>query len=117
MVAQTAQAFVTAFLTRVLRCNIEHLRGDAVDVPALDVGPLLPRYKHSARRLLLVDLEGTLWTGRDPRAPEFTPPEEAIRLLGKLAGDARNEVWLLSGLPVEGKMEKIAESVPGIGIV
>ncbi|EIN05673.1 hypothetical protein PUNSTDRAFT_145633 [Punctularia strigosozonata HHB-11173 SS5] len=117
VVAQTAQAFVTTFLTRCLRANIEHLRGDTVDIPALDTAPLLPRYKHSQQRLLLVDLEGTLWVGRDPRAATFSPPENALAVLKKLAEDKRNDVWLLSGLPVKGAMEKIAEVVPDIGMV
>jgi trehalose 6-phosphate synthase complex regulatory subunit len=117
VVAQTAQAFVTTFLTRCLRANIEHLRGDAADIPALDIAPLLPRYRHSQQRLLLIDLEGTLWLGRDPRAPTFSPPADALAVLKKLAEDKRNDVWLLSGLPVKGAMEKIAEAVPGIGMV
>jgi trehalose 6-phosphate synthase/phosphatase len=38
-------------------------------------------------------------------------------LLNKLAEDGKNEVWLLSGLPVSGMMELVAEKVPEVGIV
>lgn len=43
--------------------------------------------------------------------------EEAISVLGKLAEDRRNEVWLLSGLRVKGVLEAVAERVPKVGIV
>lgn len=117
VVAQSAQAFVTSFLQRCVRTNIEHLHGDVLQIAALDVSRLLPGYRHSDRRLLLIDFEGTLWTDRDPRATTFNPPKEALDLVARLAKDMRNEVWLLSGLPVKGMMEKVAETVPGIGIV
>jgi trehalose-6-phosphatase len=40
-----------------------------------------------------------------------------MKLLSKLAEDRRNDVWLLSGLPVKGVMEKVAELVPNIGLM
>ncbi|RDB18114.1 putative alpha,alpha-trehalose-phosphate synthase [UDP-forming] subunit [Hypsizygus marmoreus] len=57
---QTAQAFVTTFLTRCLRAHSEDL-ASGVAVPIFDVARVLPRYRHSRKRLILVDLEGTLW--------------------------------------------------------
>ena len=47
----------------------------------------------------------------------FEPPEESIALLNKFAEDPKNEVWLLSGLPVKGVMEKVAAAAPRVGIV
>ncbi|KAA1466828.1 alpha-trehalose-phosphate synthase [Dentipellis sp. KUC8613] len=123
VVTQTAQAFVTSFLTRCLRTNIEHQHAQqgeagADEVPLLDVARVLPRYRHSRRRLLLVDLEGTLWS-REPRkgVEEEKVPEEALEVLGRLAEDKRNEVWLLSGLPVKGALEEVARRVPKVGLV
>ncbi len=82
MVTQTAQTFVTSFLTRCLRVNIEHQQGDA-QVASLDLALLLPRYRHSQRRLLLIDFEDTLWE-RNPRRQREGKgegiPIEAIRL-------------------------------------
>ncbi|PPQ70001.1 hypothetical protein CVT24_003776 [Panaeolus cyanescens] len=72
--AQTAQAFVTNFLNRCIRSNTEHTA--ALEETPLDAVPLLngdmgngstglsmviPRFRHSKRRVVLVDLEGTLW--------------------------------------------------------
>jgi trehalose-6-phosphatase len=87
----------------------------------LDVPRVLPRYRHSHKRLLLIDFEGTLWqrdiskTGllHDP----FAPPQEGFDVLNRLAEDRRNEVWLLSGLAVKGKMDMVAEKLPNVGIV
>ncbi|KAF5329393.1 hypothetical protein D9619_009236 [Psilocybe cf. subviscida] len=84
---QTSQAFVVGFLNRTLRANNEHTEsldadadleaGDESDagdpeaamgvgrrlkkVPRLVEAALVPRYKHSRQRLVLVDFEGTLW--------------------------------------------------------
>ena len=48
---------------------------------------------------------------------EYELPEEAVDVLKKLTEDRKNEVWLLSGLPVRGALEKVAELVPKVGIV
>lgn len=32
-------------------------------------------------------------------------------------GGKKNEVWVLSGLPVKDHLERLAEAVPGLGIV
>ncbi len=181
---QTAQTFVTTFLNRVVRSNVEHGRvhgssfGAGIGkeeegegghvVPNLGPQLLISKYKHSERRLILVDFEGTLWRrdltrsglvkimrmmeglsasssvsvsvsssrstsslgsflredksdgGPKGELENVALPqevEEAIRALGRLAEDGKNEVWLLSGLRVEGVLEKVAERVPKAGIV
>ncbi|KAI0370930.1 hypothetical protein BV20DRAFT_966016 [Pilatotrama ljubarskyi] len=126
VVTQTAQAFVTSFLVRCLRSNLEHTESDAVSVNALDVTRILPKYRHSQKRLILVDFEGTLWQ-RDIKtiarnagvvsSPAFDPPQDALDVLSKLSEDPRNEVWLLSGLPIKGSLEIVAEKAPHVGIV
>lgn len=120
VVTQTAQTFVTSFLTRCLRANTEHTtQTDLNSVPALNTTLLIPRYKHSPRRILLLDFEGTLWRPDMSRAgllAPFVPPEGAVELLNKFSANKRNEVWLLSGLPVK-SLEQVAAKVPGVGIV
>jgi trehalose 6-phosphate synthase complex regulatory subunit len=118
VVTQTAQAFVTSFLTRCLRVNIEHQQGDA-QVASLDLALLLPRYRHSERRLLLVDFEDTLWEQNPRRQREGKPegiPTEAIEVIKRLSEDSRNEVWLLSGLPVK-MLDGLAKDAPKVGFV
>lgn len=164
VVTQTAQAFVTGFLTKCLRCHLEHERqvldvsvsagSGEVGVGTLDVPRVLPRYRHSRRRLLLVDLEGTLWTTFDPRAAveamkairgesereeerggleeeetrvvtnsddekvksALTVPKDVVDVLKTLSDDDRNEVWVLSGLQIEGVLENLVKELPKVGI-
>ncbi|KZS89294.1 hypothetical protein SISNIDRAFT_431860 [Sistotremastrum niveocremeum HHB9708] len=117
VITQTAQTFVTSFLTRCLRVHLEHQQRDPLSIPSLDVSLILPRYKHSQNRLILVDLEGTLWQ-RNPamRDGGFQPPQEALDVLKRLSDDDRNNVWLLSGLPVGGGLDKIAAALPNVGL-
>ena len=118
VVTQSAQAFVTSFLIRNLRASLEH-QGDSLTVAELDVTRVIPRYRHSEKRLILIDFEGTLWP-RDPKTIVkgiFDPPADALQVLNKLSDDHKNEVWLLSGLPVKGQLDAVAKACPKIGIV
>ncbi|KIY50195.1 glycosyltransferase family 20 protein [Fistulina hepatica ATCC 64428] len=123
VVAQTSQTFVTSFLNRCVRAHMEHICSDLYDVPIFEPTSLLNRYKHSQARLLFLDFEGTLWQRTVPRrargATDACPSGEVniLDLLGKLASDSRNEVWLMSGLAVNGVLDLVAERIPGIGII
>ncbi|KAJ6604163.1 alpha,alpha-trehalose-phosphate synthase [Mycena vulgaris] len=117
---QTGQAFVTTFLSRCLRAHTEqHLQSHQA-APTLDMHRVLPRYKHSSKRLVLMDFEGTLWARPKPGAPADSGNaglERALEVLRRFAADRRNDVWLLSGLPVTGVLTRIAKEVPRIGLV
>ena len=82
---------------------------------------------------MLIDLEGTLWrrdlsregltrmeedyrTGEADQ-PLVEVPEEVLLLLEKLVADAKNEVWLLSGLRACGLLDRIGRRMPKMGIV
>lgn len=68
--------------------------------------------------LTLVDFESTLWD-EDPRFVRehgFVVPERVVQVLRGLVAQRWNKVWLLSGLPVK-TLEKIADAVPGLGLV
>jgi len=98
--------------------NIEHQQGDAL-VASLDLALLLPRYRHSQRRLVLVDFEDTLWQRNPRRRHEGQGegiPLEAIEVVKRLSGDSRNEVWILSGLPVK-TLGAVAAQLPKVGFV
>lgn len=111
---------MTTFLSRCLRSHTEqHLQSHEA-APTLDMHRVLPRYKHSSKRLLLMDFEGTLWARPKPGAPADSADaslERALEVLRRFAADGRNDVWLLSGLPIEGVLTRIAKEVPRIGIV
>ena len=44
-------------------------------------------------------------------------PDHVIELLKKLSEDDKNVVYLLSGLPVEGALEKVAAALPRVGFM
>ncbi|KAG8760617.1 hypothetical protein FRC14_002463 [Serendipita sp. 396] len=116
---QTAQAFATSFLARTLRVNYKHHIKDSLIIPALDTEQIKERYRcpEGGRRLILLDLERTLWpidTSPPPQSIEV--PEKAMQLLKKLCADEKNEVWALSGLPIKGRLETIAKNLPMLGI-
>jgi trehalose 6-phosphate synthase/phosphatase len=121
--AQTAQNFTNSFLTRVIRAYNDHQRGTDVESVALfDVSRVLTQYKYSAKRLLLLDLEDTLWTrktsaGFIKQGTPCTIPQDVFDLLNKLNGDPKNEVWVLSGLPIKGGMDQFASNAPGVGLM
>jgi trehalose 6-phosphate synthase complex regulatory subunit len=100
------------------------MQDDSISVPPLEFSRILPRYKHSRKRLILIDFEDTLWSRDLSRAGlvgmgkgEYVFPEQAVNVLGKLVKDVRNEVWLLSGLRIDGVLDSIREKVPKVGIM
>ncbi|KAI5992794.1 glycosyltransferase family 20-domain-containing protein [Pisolithus albus] len=112
---QTAQTFVTSFLTRWLRTHTEHVSlsiGPSL-VPPLDLPRPIPKYRHSTSRPGFVDPEVWLWVRdmsksamiemmRSGKGPMTEPPEATTQMLEKLADDPKNEIWILRGLPTRG---------------
>jgi len=69
--------------------------------------------------LLLLGIESTLVI-QDPKVTRdigFHMPDHVIELLKKLSEDDKNVVYLLSGLPVEGALEKVAAALPRVGFM
>ncbi|KAF8903066.1 alpha,alpha-trehalose-phosphate synthase [Mucidula mucida] len=124
---QSAQKFVTGFLSRCLRSWEEHQRGtgnhESVEIlNKARVGRVLVQWSHCNKRLVLVDLEGTLWNRElSKKGSEFDVENEQLRnaidILRRLSEDKKNEVWVLSGLPVKGALSKLADELADVGIV
>ncbi|KAG8730232.1 hypothetical protein FRC12_020398 [Ceratobasidium sp. 428] len=116
---QTAQAFVTSFVTRCIRTHMEHQRREFTAVPRIQPAKTFANVTDGGKRLILLDWEGTLWS-EDPRVTwhsGFTPPLAKLEIIRKLLANDRNVVWLLSGMGVRGGLEKIAVELPGVGLV
>ncbi|KAG8894560.1 hypothetical protein FRB99_001137, partial [Tulasnella sp. 403] len=119
VVSQTAQAFVTSFLTRLQRAHAEHTQRPWASIPTLPTSSILTAYKSSKKRLLLFGIEGVL-VFQDPKITRdqgFSMPDDVVELLRKLAEDERNVVYLLSGLPVAGALDKVAKALPQVGLI
>ncbi|KAG6835205.1 hypothetical protein H0H93_003934, partial [Arthromyces matolae] len=107
------QAFVTTFLNRTIRAHAEDQQSasahgssqgqdsdeSVVAVPNLKqgLGKVMPRWKHSRRRIVFVDLEGTLWK-RDLSREGLVRMEEDYKRarspaqLGLIQDDKKEEV-------------------------
>jgi len=121
VISQTAQAFVTTFLTRTQRAHAEHTQRPFRTIPHFPspASQIINNYQRSHSRLFLLGLEGTL-VFQDPKVTRdqgFSMPAEAAELLKKLSQDPRNVVYLLSGLPVSGALDKVALALPDLGLV
>ena len=102
--------------SREPRVDPGHDIRDTLVIPELDPASIREKYQSAPQRLILIDLEKTMWRV-EPRPCQkqvFEVPTEAVELLKKLT--VGNEVWTLSGLPVAGRLESIAREIPGIGI-
>jgi hypothetical protein len=128
VITQTAQSFVTAFLSCCIRVHAEHVRRNPLSIPVLPLSSEVPpssegnealdKYQTAKNVLMLIDFERTLWRG-DPRLTYevgFVVPDQIVDVLKGLVTNKKNKVWLLSGLPVR-KLQKIADAVPGLGLV
>ncbi|KAG8931861.1 hypothetical protein FRC01_000693 [Tulasnella sp. 417] len=123
IVSQTAQAFVTSFLTRTLRAHAEHTQRPFNTIPVLppltDESDLIQEFRNSKQRLILLGIENTLVL-HDPKTTRdlsFSVPQDVLDLLQKFSEDERNIIYLLSSRPVAGALEKVADALPYVGIV
>ncbi|KAG9043488.1 hypothetical protein FS837_009481 [Tulasnella sp. UAMH 9824] len=123
VISQTAQAFVTSFLTRTVRAHAEHTQKPvekiAVLPPLTGDSEVLQEFQKSKKRLILIGVENTL-VQHDPKTTrdlDFYLPDDALELLKKLSEDERNVVYLLSSRPVSGALEKIVDTLPNVGFV
>ncbi|KZT58197.1 glycosyltransferase family 20 protein [Calocera cornea HHB12733] len=118
VITQTAQAWVTSFVSRVERVHEEHRRRPLDSIPTLNVAQVKSAYNASGERLILLDLEGTLWHVSNLyliHTEGFTPPKEMIDLLRRLTRDEKNKVYLLSGRGTA-DLESIGVQVPNLGL-
>ncbi|KAG8893478.1 hypothetical protein FRC00_010484, partial [Tulasnella sp. 408] len=123
VVSQTAQAFVTSFLTRTLRAHAEHTQRPFDTIPTLppltDESEVIQELRNSKKRLILFGIENTL-VQHDPKTTRdlsFAVPQEVLDLLQRLSEDERNVIYLLSSRPVAGALEKVADALPYVGII
>ncbi len=82
--------------------------------PPLPVSDLVASYRHAAKRLLLLDYDGTLVRFAS-RPHEARPDEELKRLLSALTADEANQVYVVSGRKAP-DLEVWLGSIPKLGL-
>lgn len=116
--SQTARHWVDSFLARLARATLEQHRREQDLIPTLNVSSILPELRQSSNRLILLDLEGTLYNF-DPVSEHRqgqAVPEEVFDILEKISAEPQNTVYLLSGKSVS-DLAVFEKRMPGLGLV
>lgn len=129
---QTAQHWCTSFLESLQKGAVDvfmrpqaspRLPGATEVSPELDVNEALEAYKSSKKRLILLDLEGTLVHAKHRLARRLTGRGHAAMAnsldgldthLNKLAADSQNTVYVMSGAPPV-ELDDLAKQYPHLG--
>lgn len=130
--AQTAQHWCSSFLESLQKRTVDafsrpqaspRLPGSTDVSPELDVDEALKAYKSSSKRLLLLDLEGTLVHMKHRLARRLTGHGHALMAhsldgldthLMRLASDPLNTVYVMSGAP-PAELDELAKKYPRLG--
>lgn len=130
--AQTAQQWCTSFLESLSKGAPDvlarpqaspRLPGSTDLSPELDVQEALAVYKTCSKRLILLDLEGTLVHIKQRLTRRLTGHGHALMEqslqgldthLKRLAGDPQNTVYVMSGAPPT-ELDDLAKQYPSIG--
>ena len=136
--SQTAQHWCTGFLhalqreavdvkTRPVQSPREGGEQDSDLPPRFDAGEAVTAFSSSQKRLILLDLEGTLCSddaishkaadpGENNEVSSFELKPEVTACLNKLASNPRNMIYIMSGRS-SSSLEGLAQQLPSIGFV
>lgn len=130
--AQTAQHWCTSFLESFQKGATDvlsrpqaspRLPGSTDVSPELDVDEALNVYKNASKRLILLDLEGTLVHIKHRLARRLTGHGHALMAdslegldthLMRLASDSHNTVYVMTGAPPT-ELNDLAKQYPNLG--
>lgn len=108
--------WVKSFNERLQRVWNEQSSREIMAVPRLPVNKVEEMYRKAARRLIIVDYEGTLASWGSPKSIIVTTPQRAIVTLTDLTEDSKNVVYVMSSRMPE-EMERLFRRVPGLGLI
>jgi trehalose 6-phosphate synthase/phosphatase len=92
----TVDAWASSFISDLENIRLRQQEENQKQLSEENVQAIIQRYEKSARRLLLLDYDGTL-VDIENRPEMSNPPARLKELLGQLAADERNDVYILSG--------------------
>lgn len=118
VVTQTAQHWITSFLSRLERAHAEQQFRDTAFIPRLEIAQLVSEWRAAKTRLILLDLEDTLVseTPLNLYKHGFRPSPKVLERLRALTADPNNSVYVLSGLGMA-NLNQLAEEVPRLGLI
>ncbi|CAD6939611.1 unnamed protein product [Tilletia controversa] len=118
VVTQTAQHWITSFLSRLERAHAEQQFRDTAFIPRLEIAQLVSEWRAAKTRLILLDLEDTLVseTPLSLHKSGFRPSEKLLARLSALSADPKNSVYVLSGMGMV-NLTALSEAVPRLGLI
>ncbi|KAL5364643.1 glycosyltransferase family 20-domain-containing protein [Aspergillus floccosus] len=108
--------WVKSFSETLSRVWNEQSSREIMAVPRLSFSKLQLHYRQAARRLIIVDYEGTLASWGSPKSIIVTTPQRAITALTELTDDPRNVVFVMSSRMPE-EMERLFRMVANLGLI
>ncbi|KAG2412615.1 hypothetical protein HFD88_010172 [Aspergillus terreus] len=108
--------WVKSFSETLSRVWNEQSSREIMAVPRLSFNKLQLHYRQAARRLIIVDYEGTLASWGSPKSIIVTTPQRAITALTELTDDPRNIVFVMSSRMPE-EMERLFRMVANLGLI
>lgn len=112
----TGDFWVGNLSAHLAKVHDEQFKRDTMSIPRLKLSEITPTYDQSARRLFILDYEGTLASYGSVNNTVLTNTERVIVVLNELVADERNTVYVMSGRTVR-EMELIFNRVRGLGLI
>ncbi|KAF9962765.1 hypothetical protein BGZ65_008050 [Modicella reniformis] len=115
----TAQFWADDFVSELIKVHGDVQRRYSIHIPLLNMQAVLPQFQTAKRRLLLLDYDGTLLPYEWPstvRSKGKTSSEDMLKVVGQLASDPRNVVYIMSGRTrdsLDNMFEYYKERTPG----
>ncbi|KAE8268566.1 hypothetical protein A4X09_0g3786 [Tilletia walkeri] len=118
VVTQTAQHWITSFLSRLERAHAEQQFRDTAFIPRLEIAQLVSEWRAAKTRLILLDLEDALvsQTPLSLHKSGFRPSAKLLDRLRSLTADPKNSVYVLSGMGMV-NLTALADAVPRLGLI
>ncbi|RKP10139.1 glycosyltransferase family 20-domain-containing protein, partial [Thamnocephalis sphaerospora] len=111
----TAQFWVESFIGELKRIHQDSDRRKSMRQHRLSNGRLRTEYANAAKRLIVLDFDGTLVPFQRSLNLPTALPERVSALLRRVTSDTRNRVLVVSGRTTT-DLDKLFADIPGLGL-
>ncbi|KAF2178479.1 glycosyltransferase family 20 protein [Zopfia rhizophila CBS 207.26] len=112
----TGEYWCSNLSKHLAKVHEEHFRRDTMSIPRLSITKLSQSYQNSAKRLFILDYEGTLASYGSVNNTVLVSPQRVTDALNDIIMDEKNMVYVMSGRTLE-ELEMIFGRVPGVGLI